>query len=141
MSEEHPRSVKRALQHLVVLVCALTIATGGLAECAGWQASAEARMACCVEGSCPMHTSAGHESDSTNSIDQAAADSCCASSESPNPTPTGPVFTMALPAATLVDQLFASLAPLTLPRDAGRGAVPVGSSPVAKHLLLSVFLI
>ena len=141
MSEAHPRSVKLALKHAVALVAVLTISAGGWAECAGWQATAEARMACCVEGSCPMHRSAAHDSDSTNSINQAEADSCCASSDSPNPTPTGIVFAMALPPSPLVDQLFASFAPLTLLRDAARGAVPVGPSPVPKHLLLSVFLI
>jgi len=120
------------------LVLFLSVGSTGL--CAGWEATAEARMACCVEGSCPMHKPVEDGSDSTTAISQAAADSCCASSESPNPAPTSAVFALALPPATLVQQLCESAPPLTWALDAAGEPVPL-ASPVAKHLLLSVFLI
>lgn len=88
-----------------------------------------------------MHKSDEQGSDSTDAISQADADSCCAASESPNPTPASPIFALALPPATLLQQLFESAPPFTVALDAAGEPVPLASSPVPKHLLLSVFLI
>jgi hypothetical protein len=88
-----------------------------------------------------MHSSPEHGSDSTGAITQGDADRCCAASESPNPTPSSPIFVLALPPATLVQQLFAAAPSFTLAFDAAREPVPLASIPVPKHLLLSVFLI
>lgn len=128
-------------QPIAVSALIVFLSAGNTGLCAGWEATAEARMECCVEGSCPMHSSSEHGSDSTRAITQVDADRCCAASESPNPTPTSPIFALALPPATLVQQLFAVAAPFAPAFDAAREPVPLASIPVPKHLLLSVFLI
>ena len=119
----------------------LFTSVGDAALCAGWEVTAEARMACCVSGACPMHKSDGHGSDSANNVSQAEADSCCAVSEAADPSPTSPVFAMVLPSALPVQPLFASVSPLILVVDSAREPVPLAGSLVPKHLLLSVFLI
>ena len=119
----------------------LFMSGGDAALCAGWEVTAEARMACCVSGACPMHGAGESGSDSANNVSQAEADSCCVASESADPTPTSPVFAMVLPSAIPVQQLFAYVSPLILMVDAAREPIPLSGSLVPKHLLLSVFLI
>lgn len=128
------------LRGLTTLALSLALVADN-AVCGGWETTAEARMACCVEGACAMHLAPGPGPDPTRAISQADADRCCASSESPNSTPTSPVFALALPPATLVQHLFAAAPLLTLAFDPAREPVPLTASPVPKHLLLSVFLI
>lgn len=129
-------------RRIVALALTVFISGGNVGLCAGWEATAEARMACCVDGgSCPMHTSEGHGSDSTRVISQAEADSCCAAAESGDRTPSTPTFALAVPPAPLVHELFASVPPAALPLDAGREPVPLAGRQVPRHLLLSVFLI
>lgn len=113
-----------------------------LVTCAGWDGTAEARMACC-EGSdvCPMHHPAPGDAGATSRVSQAQADSCCAISEGHDSgTSTSPVTT------------FVSLALVTSPvpdtdparrviPEGWRTVVPLHRSPVPKHLLLSVFLV
>jgi hypothetical protein len=132
--------VKRSLARLVAFTTVLALSTGALAECAGWQGTPEARMACCAAGDdCPMHRAA-QGSGSAATISQADADSCCASSDA-NQTPLSVAFAMALPPAPLAHPLFALAAPSALALDFVRESVPLARSPVPKHLLLSVFLI
>ena len=119
----------------------LFMSGGDAALCAGWEVTAEARMACCVSGACPMHQSDQHGSDSADTVSQAEADSCCVASESAGPTPTSPAFAMVVPSAIPVQQLFADVSPLILMADAAREPIPLSGSLVPKHLLLSVFLI
>jgi hypothetical protein len=120
----------------------LFISAGDVGLCAGWAATAEARMACCVGGgSCPMHKSDEDGSDSARAVSQAEADGCCAASESDDLTPSTPTFAMAVPPAALVHQFLAFVPPSALPLDAARESVPLACSQVPKHLLLSVFLI
>ena len=137
----HSMGVGMLPRRIAVTALVVFLSAGNKGLCAGWEATAEARMACCVEGSCPMHSSSERGSDSTRALTQADADRCCAASETPNPTPTGPVFALALPPATLVHQLFAVGPPFAVAFAAAREPVPLVSHPVPKHLLLSVFLI
>src|SRR5439155_21194149 len=66
-------------RRLAAVVAVLALCAGNLAGCAGWQATAEARMACCMNGTrCPMHKSDNHEHSATRRVSQAQADSCCA---------------------------------------------------------------
>src|SRR5436309_3910490 len=68
-----------ALRRSAAFVAALAWCAGNVAVCAGWQATPEARMACCMDGTtCPMHKSDHREHSSTHSVSQTQADSCCA---------------------------------------------------------------
>lgn len=134
--------MKPFLTRAVAVTTLLIVGTGGWAECAGWQATPEARMACCVEGdACPMHKSAASGSNSTASVSQTEADRCCAASESDNSTPPASSLAMTVPPAPLAAELFAFVPSPAVPRDFWRESVPLAGSQVPRHLLLSVFLI
>ena len=131
-----------AARRLAAVAAMLTLGVGNLAVCAGWQATPEARMACCTNGtSCPMHNSESHRSPSTHSISQAQADTCCAAaSNSAQSSVGGSSFVLSnaasVPAAT----------PVVIPTAVSalqewRALVPLPISPVPKHLLLSVLLV
>jgi hypothetical protein len=120
-------------------VCLLAFAQSAAAQCAGWQATADARRACCQNGACPLH----HHEDSTSrtQITQAAADDCCAQSQRHESSPSGTVF-----AATMTLAVIQSVPPVALcPAPAmSLGAPWETPSPpihVPKHLLLSVLLV
>jgi hypothetical protein len=140
----HPEIVKLLLRRTTALVVALALAAAGWAECAGWQASPEARMACCTgTGDCPMHGSTDPGAGSERVVTQAQADSCCAASDTDNSTPSSGAFSLSLSAA-LVTSALSTMAPPAAPAasvDAWRTHVPLTVSQVAKHVLLSVFLI
>ena len=129
-------------RRLAALALVLSFPAANLAVCAGWQATAEARMACCVEGvACPMHKSDSSDSASGRVMTQADADRCCAASEGDNSTPSASAFGLTVAVA---------IVPITLPaieavrssRPASwRMAVPPPADSVPRHLLLSVFLI
>ena len=96
-------------------VVALALAAAGWAECAGWQASPEARMACCSgSGDCPMHGSTEPGASSERVVTQAQADSCCAASDTDDSTPSAGAFSLSLSAA-LVPSTLSTLAPITAP--------------------------
>lgn len=125
-----------------VLLCLGLIAGNG-AVCAGWLPSPEARMACCAEGDdCPMHKGGSDATDSGRTLTQAQADACCASSEdqqSSSSTPSGmPAISFSVLGAGVVLQ--ARLPALVLSDD-WRTADPIPIAPVARHVLLSVFLV
>jgi hypothetical protein len=131
----HPKAVERLLR--------LALGAAGWAECAGWQASPEARMACCSgNGVCPMHGSTEPGTGSQTIVTQAQADSCCAASETDDSTPSATAFSVSLTAA-LVTSALSTLAPITAPSpfDAWRGHAPLPLAQIPKHVLLSVFLI
>lgn len=130
-----------------MLVVARTVAAtliavliaGPVGLCAGWQTTAEERMACCAESAaCPMHNAERHQSDGKQAITQAEADSCCAASERDTSSsakgsivisPALQQQTLALPAA--------DSSRLLIRRD----PVHDRSAPVSRHLLNSVFLV
>ena len=140
----HPRIVKLLVRRTTAFVVALTLAAAGWAECAGWQTSPEARIACCSSsGACPMHGSTAPGAGSGSPVTQAQADSCCASSDTGDSTPSSAAFVLSL-AAALVTSAVWTMAPAAVPVasfDVWRAHVPLTVSPVPKHVLLSVFLI
>jgi hypothetical protein len=131
------------LRRSAAVAALLTLVVGNVALCAGWQATPEARMACCMNGAtCPMHKSDSHEqSSSRRVVSQAQADSCCATAAHRRDSAAAgstfaasgliglaPVTVFALPTSTFTSQDWRALVPL-----------PVPSTP--KHLFLSVFLV
>ena len=139
----HPTVVELLFRRAAALVVALTLGAAGWAECAGWQATPEARMACCSDSAvCPMHGSPEPGSGSGSLVTQAQADSCCAASDANDSTPSAGAFSLSL-SAILVTSPLATLAPVTAPAplDAWRAQVPLPGAHVPKHVLLSVFLL
>ena len=140
----HPKCVERVLRRTAALVVVLALSAAGWAECAGWQASPEARMACCSgSGDCPMHGSTEPGASSERVVTQAQADNCCAASDADDSTPSAGAFSLSFSAA-LVPSTPSSLATITAPPasfDAWRTHVPLPIGQVPKHVLLSVFLI
>ena len=139
----HPTVVKLLFRRAAALLVALTLGAAGWAECAGWQATPEARMACCLDSAvCPMHGSPEPGSGSGSLVTQAQADSCCAASDANDSTPSAGAFSLSL-SAILVTSPLATLAPVTAPAplDAWRAQVPLSGAHVPKHVLLSVFLL
>jgi hypothetical protein len=130
-------------RRLSALLAALALFAGSPAVCAGWLPTAEARMACCVEGrACPMHEGNDHGSGSGHVMTQAEADTCCMASEREPSTPSNP----ALPAAISVSVLgpgtvLPAMVPALVLSDHWRTALPVPTTLVPKHVLLSVFLV
>jgi len=144
-SVRHPTGVELLVRRAAALVLALTLGNAGWVECAGWEATPEARMDCCTDGgACPMHDESSEQGTrSTGGVTQAQADSCCAVSGHGSSTPSAPGFSMSLSAA-LVASPIPSIGPVNLaeaPLDGWRAHVPLSVSEVPKHLLLSVFLI
>ena len=128
-------------RQLAAIATVLTLCVGNLAVCAGWQATPEARMECCKNGSsCPMHKSDAHSSRSTQSITQAQADTCCAASSTRTESPT------AVSSFAVVNAAAPAIVPSVVPiavhaLEGWRALVPLPVSPVPKHLLFSVLLV
>ena len=128
-------------RRLPALALSLALVAGNTAVCAGWAATPQARMACCAAAdACPMHAADTHRAPE-QVITQAEADSCCAASEGDKSGST-PIVAAALSIAVLGPGI---ILPITVPafvlRDSWRTVIPIPSTPVAKHLLLSVFLV
>jgi len=144
MAPVHPKIVELLLRRTAAFVVALALAAAGWAECAGWQASPEARMACCSgNGDCPMHGSTKPGGGSERVVTQAQADSCCAASGTSDSTPSAVAFSLSLSAA-LVPSTLSTLGPILAPPAsfaAWRTHVPLHLGQVRKHVFLSVFLI
>ena len=119
------------------LIAVMTAGPVGL--CAGWQATAEERMACCLEGvACPMHTSERDHSDGTQAITQAEADGCCAAGEGDTSSSAkgSIVISPALQQQTVLLPAAGS-SRLLIPSDPS----PDRAAAVPRHLLNSVFLV
>jgi hypothetical protein len=130
------------IRRVAAVVALLAWVVGNVAVCAGWQATPEARMACCMNStSCPMHKSDTHKHSSTRVVSQAQADSCCAAAAQRRDSPAAgstfaasgvialvPVAAFAVPVSGFMSQEWRALVPL-----------PVSSTP--KYLLLSVLLV
>lgn len=137
----HPRfvRVKRALASVFVLVAMATSQAGVL--CQGWQSSSEARMACCTEGvDCGMHEAAA-STESAGPRAQAAADQCCAASESNDSQAPRSLVTLQGPAIAVRLPLELALADVSAAH--AWHALTAFSPPrhVSTHILLSVFLV
>ncbi|MGQ0733990.1 MAG: hypothetical protein ACT4QD_10075 [Acidobacteriota bacterium] len=133
--------MSRFFGRVAVMVLPLAIAVSNSAVCNGWKATAEARMSCCAEGTaCPMHERDADGQRVDRPVTQAAADACCASSESDDAPPAppyalagaAPVAVMTMPAADLRPSWKAT---------AARFASAHPHHTIARHLLFSVLLV
>ena len=128
-------------RRLAAVLCVFALTPSVWVECAGWQATPEARRCCCEQSAnCPSHK---NDQDSRRAVTQAAADSCCAASESESDesSPSSTPFAVSISVAVLQS---ASPAFAPLPVNTSFHApelVALRASPVPKHLLLSVFLV
>lgn len=131
------------LTRTVALILALTLGTAGWAECAGWQSTPQARMACCEQrAECPMHRSTESATSMQPPMTQAQADSCCAASGEDGSSPSAPAFVISLDGALVTPPSIAASVPaLPVPLGPSRAGIPLPAGHVSKHVLLSVFLI
>jgi hypothetical protein len=129
--------VPKLVSRLAALTLATVLSVGNVAVCAGWAATPEARMACCVGSSeCPMHAG-GHDH---GTMSQAEADSCCAASETDR-SQSSPLTLVALSVSPVM------LWAVAIAPQPARSSIP--ADPVApphlnqraRHLLLSVLLV
>jgi hypothetical protein len=131
-----------SVRRLAAIATVLTLCVGNLAVCAGWQATAEARMACCQdESTCPTHKSDSHHSAVKHAVTQAQADDCCAGSERGDSATTTATF-----ALSAVVTFTAVILPVVADSNAQalqdwRAFVPLPPPPIPRHLLLSVLLV
>ena len=134
-------NVLTLVRRLAAMAMTLTLCIGNLTVCAGWQATPEARMACCVSGtSCPMHKSEPHGSSSKHALSQGQADNCCAATSNRTTSSASSIYVVANAAAVpSTAQLLVPVEPAALQE--WRAAVPLRVSPVPKYLLLSVLLV
>lgn len=129
-------------RRVAAVVAVLALCAGNVAVCAGWQATPEARMACCMNGAdCPMHKSQGHDHSSKGAFSQARADSCCAASaQRRDLSAAAPVF--ASSGSIGLAPVVAVIAPIVgSPAPEWRAIVPLPISSKPKHLLLSVLIV
>lgn len=140
---QHPTHVLTRSRRFAALVLTALVAVGNAAVCEGWAATPEARMACCNDGQpCPMHKRASDGSTATQTVTQADADSCCASSEQKQSGQAPQAFAVPVSSAVLGLGIVVPPAPPRLVlTDAWRTGVPIPSPLVQKHVLFSVFLV
>ena len=123
-------------------ILTLALFAGNFGVCAGWAATPEARMACCKSGeSCPMAHSEG-DGDETPALTQAQADACCASAEPDGSTPSTVLAASAITVAVLGLGIVVP-PPARIDRFHPASFVdpPNAATAVARHVLLTVFLI
>lgn len=127
------------MTRLAAVVILIALPLSAWAQCAGWQSTAEARMACCAqEDQCPMRSKS--QSDH-QMVTQAEADACCALSERSTSTPSGSSHLAPVTLAVVSTPVPPVLPDQASLRAGWREPVPIVSSPVPRHLLLSVFLV
>jgi hypothetical protein len=108
-------------------------------------------MACCKKGGgCAMRGAAPADSEAganrrdhaNHGVTQAQADSCCAASEREESDSPNVAASVAISPAVLGDGV---ILPVTIPAlvlsERWRTVAPLPSPPVARHVLLSVFLV
>jgi hypothetical protein len=125
-----------------VAVALIAVSSGGpVAICAGWQATPEARMACCLEGvECPMHPAEDDGGTHTRAVTQADADRCCAASEQDDASPTAKALVAVVAQPVVTDSILLP-APATADAPALYRRPPDRVFDVPRNVLLSVFLI
>ena len=141
-SLQHPTDVVSVIRRLAALTSVLTLCVGNVAVCAGWQATPEARMACCMDDTdCPMHKSESHHHASHHQVTQTQADSCCAGSERNDSATTRAAFASSGIVALVPVSIPLVVTPSVPALQEWRAFYPLPVSTVPKHLLLSVFLV
>lgn len=125
---------------LIAAALIASLSAGPIVLCSGWQATPEARMACCEEGvACPMHSAPHGDANTSRAVTQAEADSCCAAGEKDNGSASTKTSPTVSPAVVGQPTL---LAPFVVPRLLARHDPALNRTLVVpRHLLLSVFLI
>jgi hypothetical protein len=89
-----------------------------------------------------MHQGESSRSGSARVITQAQADNCCASSERDSSSQSNPTVVASITQAVLgTGVIFPALVPARVLSDAWRTVAPPPTTPVPKHVLLSVFLV
>jgi hypothetical protein len=138
----HPTCVLSVLRRLSLCVLSLALVTASVRECAGWQATPEARMACCEKGgTCPMRKKAAPGA-AKSVLTQSEADACCAASEPQSSQQSGDALATTITVAVLgTPAVMAEPTPGLVLTDRWRTVTPLPATPVPKHVLLSVFLI
>ena len=129
-------------RRLAAALVVLALVGAGVAPCAGWESTAEARHDCCVEGQCPDQVESGsHSGSHPGGVTQAQADQCCAASEQQNQQRSaqfaGTTFLLLPP----VQRVIVAAADFRPPERTDSFAGPVLSPPARLHLLYSVFLV
>lgn len=129
-------------RRIAAVVAVLALGAGNVAVCAGWQATAEARMACCMSSTtCPMQKSTDHDhSSQKNAVSQTQADSCCAASSQKRES-SSPASTFAISGVIALVPAVFSLPTTVLRAQEWRALVPLRVSSTPKHLLLSVLIV
>ena len=136
--QAHSIHVVVLTRRIVVMALSVVLSSPGVGLCAGWAATAEARIACCAkDGGCAMHQSA---EGSATAISQADADGCCAASERDQSTPS-PTFPSSVSLALVVSPISVTVPSTVVPPHVWHAFVPLPGSQVPRHLLLSVFLV
>jgi hypothetical protein len=125
----------------VTAVLIAVMSAGPVSLCGGWQATPEARLACCLDGAaCPMHTSDDDGPGATRAVTQAEADSCCAASEQGDASPTARPLTAVRVMTIATESIL--LPPQTATHAWSQPViVPHHGHAASRHLLLSVFIV
>jgi hypothetical protein len=132
----------RVIRRLAALAAVLMLCIGNVAVCSGWQATPEARMACCQdEATCPMHKSESHGSRTKHHVTQVQADNCCAGSERNDSATTRAAFAPSAIVALVPADIPLVVTPSVPALQEWRAFIPLPVSTIPKHLLLSVFLV
>jgi hypothetical protein len=130
------------VRRISAVLFALALTAGNVGFCAGWMPTAEARMACCTDGECPMHGGDSQGSASAHAVSQTQADSCCASAEHKNSNQSSPTFVAAISNAVLGTAItLPAPVPALVLTDGWRTVTPIPTAHVPTHVLLSVFLV
>ena len=139
---QHSRDMVALIRHVAAIAMALALSAGNAAVCAGWQATPDARMACCMNGtSCPMHESEGHGHSTDGGVSQAQADSCCAASAQRHDSAAAGVTFVASGAVALVPVALFAVPVNRFAAHEWRACVPLPVSSTPTHLRLSVLLV
>jgi hypothetical protein len=128
-------------RRVAAVLLTLGIIAGLWRPCAGWAATAEARMSCCDRmAMCPMRKPVRDAS--APGVSQDDADACCAAADRTETTPTS-ITVIAAPPVVPVLALFAEPpAVVAVTMADWHGPPPLlASRQLQRHLLLSVFLI
>jgi hypothetical protein len=129
-------------RRLTAILLALVLSAGNAGLCAGWMATPEARMACCVEeAACPMHATDSRDPGAPHAVSQLEADTCClvAGHDDAAP-PAGPVV-FAAGVSLAIGPSPAVVLPGRAALALWRARLQIPRTAVPRHVLLSVFLI
>ena len=136
------KAVRSLTARIVALVPVIALSMSAWVQCAGWQNTAEARMACCQrEEQCPMHRPDSDGSARHAAPTQSQADTCCALSEHSPTTPANSSQVAHVVAAVPMTAVVVFLPDLAPALHIWRPLVPLQPNGIPRHVLLSVFLV